>query len=230
MFLATHTRSPELLLCGGALTSILGAVYIHVIPQKTRLKKDAALGIVLSVFFGWGLVVMTRIAQHGISGQSIVNKFLFGSAATLLLHDVIRISIVTVITLATMLLFWKELVMFTFDATLCHMLGYKKIYLECILTGLLTLTIVIGLQTVGVVLMSSLLIGPAVAASLWTRNLRTMLILAAACGGISCASGALISSSIHHLPTGPTIVVITNSIALLSIIGTARLPSKEHTS
>jgi manganese/zinc/iron transport system permease protein len=228
MFAYTHTKSPELLLCGGVLTSIYGAWCISCIPRVTRLKQDAALGIILSVFFGGGLVIMTYLQQqHHVSGQSVLNKFLFGSAATLMYCDVVRISIVSCLSIALIVLCWKECKLFAYDPLLCNLLGYNTHVLELLTTGLVTLLIAIGLQMVGVILMSSLLLAPAITAYQMTKRLGPMVVVASILGAGSCACGTYLSSTYSHIPTGPTIVIITNSIALLAVIFKSRTRS-EH--
>lgn len=229
MFILTHTRSPALLLCGGGISSILGAVCISEITARTYLKRDTAFAIVLSVFFGCGLVLLTLLQQQNVSGQAILNKFLFGSAATLLPEDIFLITFTTLVVLGSIYSCYKELTLFSFDPSLCHSLGYSTKLLETILTILLTITILIGLQTVGVVLMSSLLIGPAVAAYQWTTRIQSMLVLSAIFGASSCALGAVVSSNMQHIPTGPTIVVIISCIALVSLaLGLRTSHESEH--
>jgi len=217
-FLLTSTKNPAILLCGGAIAGIIGSACILGIIRNTRIKNDAALGIILSVFFGIGLVLLTHIQKNGSSNQSILNKFLFGNASTLMHEDLILMLIVGGVVLGLLTLFWKECSLLAFDPSYLRSLGYPVVLLDALLTLLTVLSIVIGLQTVGVVLMSSLLVAPAAAARQWTKRLSHMVILAACFGACAGVTGSLISSCVTHLPTGPTIVVVVSVIVLISLV------------
>jgi manganese/zinc/iron transport system permease protein len=222
-FLLTATKNPAILLFGGAVAGTIGSVCILGIIRYTKIKSDAALGIILSVFFGIGLVLLTYIQKHGSSNQSILNKFLFGSASTLLQEDVFLMLGVGGVVLGLLVLFWKECTLLAFDPAYLRVLGYRVVWLDGLLTMLMVLSIVVGLQTVGVVLMSSLLVAPAAAARQWTKQLSHMVILAACFGAGAGVIGSLISSCVTHLPTGPTIVVVISVIVLISLLfGTRR--------
>jgi manganese/zinc/iron transport system permease protein len=218
MLLATHSKNPLVLMAGGAIAGGIGTLVLHLIVHKTTLKKDAALGIVLSVFFGFGLVLMTRMQKMSIANQAILNKFLFGNIATLLLSDLYAMATVGCVVIVCMFAYWKEFTLCNFDRSYARTLGHPVAWLDALLTFLIVLTIVIGLQTVGVILMSSMLIAPAAAARQWTQRVVPMALLAicfAVCAGIS---GAYASSFIVQLPTGPTIVVMLSACVLISLV------------
>lgn len=217
-FLLTGSKNPAVLLCGGAFAGGIGSFCIMGITRYTRLKKDAALGIILSVFFGTGLVLLTYIQKYASSNQSILNKFLFGNASTLLAHDVVLMLGVSTGALLILTLFWKECTLTTFDPEYARALGYPVFALDGLLTLLTVLSISIGLQCVGVVLMSSLLVAPAAAARQWTTRIASMVLLAAFFGASAGIVGALISSCYAHLPTGPMIVVVASGIVLFSLL------------
>ncbi len=218
MFLATHTKNPAILLSGGALSGGVGTLLILLVTHKTTIKKDAILGIVLSVFFGFGLVLLTLIQKLPIANQAVLNKFLFGNASTLLSEDIALIAGVSCVLLLLVGIFWKEFSLLAFDAPFAQTLGYRTTYIEILLTFLIVITIVIGLQTVGVVLMSSMLIAPAAAARQWTTRLSSMVILAGFFGALCGMSGAVVSSMYNRLPTGPTIVVIASILVVVSLL------------
>ena len=218
MFLATHTKNPAILLLGGALSGGVGTLLILLVTHKTTIKKDAILGIVLSVFFGFGLVLLTLIQKLPIANQAVLNKFLFGNASTLLSEDIALIAGVSCVLLLLVGIFWKEFSLLAFDAPFAQTLGYRTTYIEILLTFLIVITIVIGLQTVGVVLMSSMLIAPAAAARQWTTRLSSMVILAGFFGALCGMSGAVVSSMYNRLPTGPTIVVIASILVVVSLL------------
>lgn len=222
MFLATHSRNPLMLILGGSIAGGIGTLLMLVITRLTKLKQDTVLGIILSVFFGFGLVLMTVIQKYAIPHQSILNKFLFGSASTLIIEDIYAMALIASITLFCLALCWKEFALLTFDPAYAHACGYPIIALDIFLTILMVLAISLGLQTVGVVLMSAMLIAPAAAAYQWTTRLSSMVFLAAAIGAVSSFTGSLISSWYTHIPTGPTIVVILSICVLISFVCTPR--------
>ena len=220
MFLATHSRNPLILILGGSIAGCIGTILMLIITRLTKLKQDTVLGIILSVFFGVGLVLMTVIQKYSIPHQSILNKFLFGSASTLVIEDIYAMALIASITLSCLALFWKEFALLTFDYSYAHTCGYPVILLDILLTILMVLAISLGLQTVGVVLMSAMLIAPAAAAYQWTTRLSSMVFLASGVGALSSFIGSLISSWYTHIPTGPTIVVILSICVLISFLCT----------
>ncbi|MEX0940498.1 MAG: iron chelate uptake ABC transporter family permease subunit [Candidatus Babeliales bacterium] len=217
-FLCTQSKNPVVLLAGGAITGGIGTLLVLFITNRTSLKKDTALGLVLSVFFGLGLVLLTLIQKYSFANQAILNKFLFGNASTLLREEIVVMAFIAAMLMSAVIFFWKEFSMLAFDQEYTRALGYPVWLIDLILTILLVCSIVIGLQTVGVILMSTLFVAPAAAARQWTTVLRTMVVLAALFGAFSGMMGALLSSIIEHTPTGPAIVVVISSIVLVSII------------
>jgi manganese/zinc/iron transport system permease protein len=217
-FLLTHSKNPLVLMLGGAISGGIGTVFMQLITRNTRLKKDTALGIVLSVFFGFGLVLMTAIQKMPIANQSILNKFLFGNISTLLPTDVYAMGIIGAIICVCTILLWKEFALVTFDLNFAHSVGFATHRLDNILTMLIVAAIVIGLQTVGVILMSSMLIAPAAAARQWTTRLRSMALLSIFFAVSAGIIGALVSSHADRLPTGPAIVVVLSSFVLCSLL------------
>ncbi len=217
-FILTGTRSLPLLLAGAAVTGLLGALLVLGITRGTRLKEDAALGIVLSTFFGFGTVLLTQISRSGDADQAGLSRFLFGQAASLVAGDVLTMSVLGAVALAIVVAAFKELKLSTFDPAFAASVGLPVTGLSVLLTVLIVAAIVIGLQSVGVILMVTVLVAPALAARQWTQRLSTMMVLAAAFGGVSGALGALLSARISGLPTGPTIVLIASSLVVLSLL------------
>lgn len=217
-FLLTQSKEPALLLLGAAAAAWLGALLIIAITSYTALKPDAALGIVLSVFFGMGLVLLTAIQRLPTAAQAGLDKFLFGQAATLLQRDVLTIAAISGLALLAVLLGWKEFKLLTFDPTFAAAQGLPVRLLDVVLTSLVVLAIVAGLQTVGVVLMSAMLIAPAAAARQWTDRLGVMVLLAALFGALAGLGGVLLSSLSDGLPTGPTIVVCASLLVYGSLL------------
>lgn len=218
MFLCTHSKNPWVLLAGGAFAGALGVVIMNSVIVKTTLKKDTILGIVLSVFFGLGLVLMTVAQKIPVASQAILNKFLFGNVATLLPIDIVVIQIITLCILVVLFVCWKECSVYVFDPLFAHSLGFSTRVIELLLTVLLVLAIVIGLQTVGVILMSTMLIAPAAAARQWTTHLYRMVILAGFFGCAAAVIGVYASAVFNHVPTGPAIVVAASFMVFFSLL------------
>ena len=216
-FLLTGSKTPLILVLGAAIAGWLGTLLILSVVRLTRIKYDSVLGIVLSTFFGFGLVLHTLIQRTGNAKQAGLDTFLFGQAATILKSDVLTIGILGGIAIVVMLVFWKELKLLVFDEGFAASLGFPIRALDILLTSLLVIAIVLGLQAVGAVLMSAMLVAPAVAARQWTDKLSVMMFLAACFGALAGVSGTIISSSASRIPTGPTIVLCATVVVGFSI-------------
>ncbi|MFL0170678.1 metal ABC transporter permease [Tenacibaculum maritimum] len=217
-FLITGTKETNVLLVGALISGLIGAFWIRGITRNTHLKSDTALGLILSIFFGFGMLLLTYIQKQPNANQSGLDKFLFGQAATLLARDVWFMALVTLICLFTILLFWKEFKILLFDADYAKTLGFNTKVIDVLITSFIVLAIVLGLQTVGVVLMSAMLLAPAAAARQWTNSLGVMVILAAIFGASSGVLGTAISASQNNLSTGPVIVLVAAVFVVFSFV------------
>ena len=217
-FLLTGSKAPLILVLGAAIVGWLGTLLILSIVRLTRIKYDSALAIVLSTFFGFGLVLHTLIQRTGNANQAGLDTFLFGQAATILARDVLTIGILGGVAIIIMLIFWKELKLLIFDEGFAASIGLPIRALDILLTSLLVIAIVLGLQAVGAVLMSAMLVAPAVAARQWTNRLSLMIFLAAGFGALAGVSGTIISSTASRIPTGPTIVLCATVVVGFSIV------------
>lgn len=215
-FILSGTKNPLILLLGAFVTGWLSLVLIDYITSRSRIKEDTAIGLVLSVFFGIGILLLTAIQHSGNAAQSGLDKFLFGKAASLVGEDLIVFSVVAILLLITTILFYKELKLLCFDGTFAQSIGFPVRSLELLLTTLTVFAVVVGIQAVGVVLMAAMLITPAAAARFWTEQLGVMLVLAALIGAFSGVAGAYVSYTAPAMPTGPWIVLIVSMIAILS--------------
>jgi manganese/zinc/iron transport system permease protein len=216
-YILTGTKEPLALLVGAGVAGWLGTLLIITIVRNTRIQDETALGLVLSVFFGFGLVLITYIQKLPDASQAGLDRFLFGQAATLVESDVITMGGLGAAALLTMGVFWKEFKVLSFDPDFGTALGFPMRLIDILLTTLIVIAIVIGLQSVGVVLMSAMVVAPGAAARQWTDRLGLMVGLAAFFGALAGVSGALISSSISRLSTGPTVVICASAIVLVSI-------------
>lgn len=217
-YLLTGSKTPIVLLLGAAVAGWIATALLLQIVEHTRISEDVALGIVLSVFFALGITLLTFITKRNDANQSGLDKFLFGQAATLVEEHVITMAILGSAALAVVALLYKEFKLLAFDASFASSLGFNTNVLSVLLTSLIVIAVVIGLQTVGVVLMAAMLISPAVAARQWTNKLGAMIVLAALFGAAAGISGALISVSDQGVPTGPMIILSLTAIVLISLL------------
>jgi len=217
-FLLTRSREPAVLMLGALIAGWLATLFMLNVIRTTRIKDDSALGLVLSVFFGMGLMLLTFTQKLPDATQAGLDKFLFGQAATLLQSDVITMAVIGALAITLLITFWKEFKLITFDPEYAASLGYPVRFLDVLLTTLLVIAIVIGLQTVGVVLMSAMIVAPAAAARQWTDKLKNMIFLGGLFGALAGVSGTLISGSMEKLPTGPVIVLCMSVIVLFSML------------
>jgi manganese/zinc/iron transport system permease protein len=217
-FIITGSKEPLILFLGAIISGLAGTLWIMGITSKTHLKYDTALGIILSVFFGLGMLLLTIIQKQPNANQAGLDKFLFGQAATLMVKDVYLLAIAGGISVAIVIIFQKEFKILSFDPQYAKTIGFNTTLLDVLLTSLIVMAIVLGLQTVGVVLMSAMLLAPAAAARQWTNRLEIMIILAAVFGALSGVTGTAISASMANLSTGPVIVLIASCIVTISFL------------
>ncbi|MCS6800800.1 MAG: iron chelate uptake ABC transporter family permease subunit [Chloroflexota bacterium] len=222
-FLLSGSKAMGVLLFGAGITAWVGALLLLWMVRRTKLGEDAALGIVLAVFFGIGLTLLTAASRRPDATQAGLDRYLFGQAAALVTDHVVTMAILAAAALVTTALLFKELKLLAFDPEFLASLGFGVGRLNVLLTTLIVIAIVIGLQTVGVVLMAAMLVGPAVAARHWTNRLGRMIALSAVFGVAAGVAGALVSASGSRIPTGPVIVLALTGIVVLSILfGPAR--------
>jgi len=217
-FLLTGTKNIWLILAGAAVSGWIATFWISAITFNTKLKSDTAMALVLAVFFGFGLVLLTYIQRLPNANQSGLETFLFGQAATLLRRDVYAMLATAGFAILLIILLWKEFKIFTFDPAFTKSLGFNNTLIEFSINFLIVLAIVTGLQTVGVILMSALLIAPATAARQWTNSLIVMVVISAFFGIFAGLAGTAISGAADNLPTGPVIVLVSISLVFISFI------------
>lgn len=217
-FMLTGSKNAEILLLGALLAGFAATLFIVTVVRHSKIKFDSALALIMSVFFGLGMVLLTYVQKFPNAGQAGLNRFIFGQAATLLQRDVVLVCVCGIVLFLLVALFWKEFKVFTFDRDFANTLGFAPAKLNLLLSFLIVVGIIIGLQTVGVVLMSAMLISPAVAARQWSRKLWQMVLLSALFGGIAGVLGTVASSITPKLPTGPAIVVCISIISCLSLL------------
>ena len=187
------------------------------IVRTTKLKSDAAIGIVLSVFFGVGILLLTHIQQSGNGAQSGLDSFLFGKAASLTPDDIWVFSSIGSFLVVIIFLFFKAFKIVSFNPDYAQTIGLPVKFIEFLLSTITVLAVAVGIQAVGVVLMAALLITPASGARFWTNKLGKMLFIATTFGVISAFVGSYVSYIAPNMPTGPWVVMILSLLTVASI-------------
>ncbi len=218
MFIILGTKQTTLMLIGAGIASLIAMMCIIKVVKYTRIKFDATLALVLSSFYGLGIVLKSYIQGTNNARQAGLDGYIFGQVNFILIEDVVTMAICGVIILIITLIYWKQLKLFIFDADYARILGFSSKTFNIVLSLLITLTVVIGLKTVGVILMCALLIAPAVAARQWTNNTAAMVILSALIAMSSGVIGAYIGSVTVKMPTGPLIAVVASCFVLISLL------------
>jgi len=211
-------RSLPGLIAGSAATAWIGLLVIEWIARRTRLSEDAAIGAVLGVFFGTGIVLLTVIQTMSAGRQAGLESFLLGSTAGMLFQDAIVIAIGGSLAALTTWLMRRPMTLVAFDSAYAAALGYDVRRIDLMMMALVMAVTVIGLKLVGLILIVALLIIPPVAARFWTDRSSRMIWTAGGIGGVSGYLGAVLSASAPALPTGPIIVLVAASIFLLSLL------------
>lgn len=216
-------KSLPLLLAGGGASGVIGVGAILLVRRFTRLPEDAALGIVLSVFFGAGVTLISLAQQFEGGNAAGLESFIYGKTAAMLSSDAWLIAGASASCVLVCGLLFKELALLCFDSGFAASRGYPVSMLDSALMAMVVVITIVGLQAVGLILMIALLVIPPAAARFWTEDLRTMSILSAILGGISCFLGALLSAYVPKLPSGATIVLIAAGMFLFSsLVGRRR--------
>lgn len=221
IFMLFQIRNPGLLLMGAIFTGALSYFLIQTANANSKISLDACLAIFLSGFFGLGMVLKSIIQGNPSftkASQSGLENYIFGQASYMLESDVKWIAIVSGICLAMLILFYKELKLFIFDHDYASFIGISTKTLNFILLFMTISLISVGLKAVGAILISSFLILPCVAANQWSHNFNKVLILSAIFGSISAFIGTAISTLERGFSTGPSIILVSGGIALISML------------
>ncbi|WP_116041796.1 metal ABC transporter permease [Amycolatopsis palatopharyngis] len=216
-FLVTGTKAPEALLVGAAVAAALAAFLMIGLERVGRMRSDAAIGVVLSISLSLGIVLLTHIAGSGNSEQSGLNYYLLGQAAGMVERDIVIALVLGLFALAVVTIGFRVLRSATFDPGFSAVAGVPTWAVDAASTGLLALAVVLGVRTVGAILMVALLVAPVVAARQLTTRLSGLVPLSGVLGALCGVIGGVVSGR-AELPAGPVIVLLATLIALLSIV------------
>lgn len=217
-FVLLGEKHPLVLIIGASISAYLGALFIQWIQSSTRITEDTAMGMILSVFFGLGIMLLTVVNRSPTGNQSGLDRFILGQAASMVKSDVITMLFLSILIIFFVILAFKEWKIFLFDPGFAKGLGLSIRGMDGLYTALLVLTIVVGIQAVGVVLMAALIIIPAVSARYWTESFKVMLSLSALFGGGAGAIGTAVSAFGSGWPTGPFIVLVAALMFTISLV------------
>jgi manganese/iron transport system permease protein len=191
----------------------MGAGTISWIRSQSRVKVDAAMALTFSSFFSIGIILIS-VLRNNID----LDSFLFGDILGTTITDVYRTASVTALIITAAWLFYKELLFYTFDRTGAEAIGLPVRVIHLGFMCAITLTIIASMQAVGVILVISLLVGPALTAYLLVKELHQMMIVGAAIGAISSLSGVYLSFYLKHVPSGPAIVIVSSGLFILALL------------
>ena len=217
-FILGGIRNSSFLILGALISGLLAHYGIGYIENKTKLKSDTAVSLVLSTFFGFGIMLLSYIQRTGQGQQAGLERFLLGKAAAITMQDIYIFSALALVLIIGVGLFYKGFQLMTFNEDFAHAIGLPMPLIRFTFTVLTVLAITIGIQTVGVVLMAALLITPSAAARVWTNSLPAMLALAASFAGVAAVMGTYISSVLPKMPTGPWVVLVLAFFGFSSLL------------
>jgi manganese/zinc/iron transport system permease protein len=229
-YLIVKERNLVFLSLGALATGLLGIGLMTLIRRYTRTKEDAAIGIVLSTFFGAGIVLLTRIQNDPTGNQAGLNTYLFGETAGITRHDIGLIAVVAGLCLVIVTALYKEFELLSFDQEFATAQGWPTLALDLLMMGTLAVVTIVGLPLCGVILMAALIILPGAAARFWTHRLGQLLVLAGVAGAMAGVLGTFLASPLPErwfgdtgfdtskLPPGPLIVLSATGIFLISLL------------
>lgn len=217
-YMVTGEKTPIVLMLGAAISGWTGLWLILRLIEATRIDRGSALALILTTYFGFGVVLLTVIQKRNDANQAGLDKFLFGQAASLVADQVATMAVLGAVCLAVVAALFKEFKLISFDPEFAVTLGFPAGRLSAGLTALLLVAIVVGLNTVGVILMSAMLVAPAAAARQWTDSLPKMVALAATFGAGAGILGAGLSVTQSSVPTGPAIILVLATIVGISLL------------
>ena len=220
-FMISGRKSSLILMLGAIVAGIVAFLLIQIISEGSKIEADTAMAVILSAMFGMGMVLKSYIqGNQKIQGasQSGLASYIFGQAAYILREDVYIILAVSIISLALFILFYKEIKVYVFDMVYAYTIGINSRLTSLLIMIITMILIAAGLKAVGAILISSMLITPAVTGLQWSNSYEKVLVIAAVTGAVSAFFGTFISSAVKGFSTGPSIILIMSVIALFSVL------------
>jgi len=206
------------LLLGALVSGLLGMLAVIGITKWSRIRQDAALAIVLSVFYGFGVVLLGYIQQMKGGSVAGLDSFILAKTASMVASDAFLIAGVAAGVAVAVWLLYKEFSIVCFDADFAASQGWPVSWIDVAMMILVVVVTVIGLQAVGLILMVALLVTPGAAARFWTHRLKSMLWISGIIGAVGCLLGAVMSASFERVPAGAMMVLCTSAAFLFSML------------
>ncbi|WP_274970765.1 metal ABC transporter permease [Lachnoanaerobaculum orale] len=220
-FMISGRKSAVILMLGAIVAGIVAFMLIQIISEGSKIEADTAMAVILSAMFGMGMVLKSYIQgnpKYQSASQSGLASYIFGQAAYILREDVYIILAVSVISLALFIVFYKEIKVYVFDMVYAYTIGINSRLTSLLIMIITMILIAAGLKAVGAILISSMLITPAVTGLQWSKSYEKVLVIAAVTGAVSAFLGTFISSAVKGFSTGPSIILIMSVIALFSVL------------
>lgn len=220
-FMISGRKSAVILMLGAIVAGIFAFMLIQIISEGSKIEADTAMAVILSAMFGMGMVLKSYIqgnSKYQGASQSGLASYIFGQAAYILREDVYIILAVSIISLALFILFYKEIKVYVFDMVYAYTIGINSRLTSLLIMIITMILIAAGLKAVGAILISSMLITPAVTGLQWSKSYEKVLVIAAVTGAVSAFLGTFISSAVKGFSTGPSIILIMSVIALFSVL------------
>jgi manganese/zinc/iron transport system permease protein len=216
--LALEARSLPVLLVGAALTGALAVGAIALLARHPRVHEDAAIGAVLSVFFGAGVVLLSVVQNAGTGNRGGLDGFIFGQASAINATDATIIGVIAACAIACVTVLHKPLTLVCFNEGFARATGWRSGVIDFLLLAMITVVTIAGLQAVGLVLVVAMLIIPPAAARFWTDRIRVLVPMSGAIGAACGYLGAVVSALVPHKSTGPTIVLVAGGVFAASMM------------
>lgn len=216
-FLVAGVKDVPGLLVGAAVAGLVAALLMVGVERASRIRPDAAIGVVLSGFFALGVVLLTHLSNSSDADQAGLENYLFGQAAGLLERDVAAMAALAAVALAVVAVLRRALTTTLFDPAYAGALGLPVRALETVMTALLVVAIVIGVRVVGAILMVAMLVVPTVTARQLADRFPRVLVLAGLVGAAVGVAGALAATR-GQLPTGPVVVLTGFAVAVAALL------------
>lgn len=211
-------RNMLALIIGAAVVGTLAALAANGVARVTKIRIDSAMAVMLTLFFGIGMLMLRVVANGPFPGKGGIQSYLFGNASTITVADLVTSLAVGAVAIVIMLVFWKEFAIRTFDPAFASVLGFRGRLIDALMFATIVIATVIGVKSVGLVLMVAFVVTPPAAARQWTRSLPSLVALSAAIGAVGSGLGAYLSVALGDVPTGPVVVITLFAIFVISLL------------
>lgn len=217
-FLLTGSTHPFVLFCGACCAGIIALLFVMAVKNTTLLGYDALLGIIIALFYGSGIALLTYSQQFGGKDYAVLSKFLLGNITLVSYADVVLLLGIALMLVLVGFVLWKELGLISFDREYGLTLGYRVFYYDILFSLLLVAIVSTGMQIGGAVVTSALLVAPALTARYCSHSLFPMVACSAFFGGLATFCGSLLSYHFMKIPAGPAAVCCATFFLVMALV------------